>query len=152
MTKFNLVGSDVLVINSKPIQNDFGEGDYATVEFSGDLVTIATGKNQNTIYAFNESGNNFEMTLDVLRGSDSDKYLNGLLYKQQQDFVASTLLTGSITKRLGDGYGKITFDIYTLRGMVISKMPGIKGNVNGDTDQGKTTYIFKGALAVRGML
>ena len=96
MTKFNLIGSDVLVINSKPIQNDFAEGDYATVEFSDDLVSIATGKNQNTIYALNESGNNFEMTLNVLRGSDSDKYLNGLLYKQQQDFVATSLMTGSI--------------------------------------------------------
>lgn len=152
MTKFNLTGSDVLVINSKPIQNDFSEGDYATVEFSDDLVTIATGNNQNTIYALNESGNNFEMTLNVLRGSDSDKYLNGLLYKQQQDFVATTLMTGSITKRLGDGYGKVTFDTYTLRGMVISKVPGTKGNVNGDTDQGKTQYAFKGALAVRGIL
>ena len=152
MTKFNLTGSDVLVINSKPIQNDFAEGDYATVEFSDDLVSIATGKNQNTIYALNESGNNFEMTLNVLRGSDSDKYLNGLLYKQQQDFVSTTLMTGSITKRLGDGYGKVTFDTYTLRGMVISKVPGTKGNVNGDTDQGKTQYTFKGALAVRGIL
>lgn len=152
MTLFNLTGDDTLVINTKIISNEFEDGDNCTIEFSDDLVTLTTGKNQNTIYALNESGNNFDLTFSIARGGSVDKYLNGLLVKQKQDFVAFQLLTGSFTKRLGDGYGKITFDTYTLRGMVFTKHPGTKGNVNGDTEQGKVEYVLKGALAVRGIL
>lgn len=152
MTIFNLTGDDTLVINSKVISNEFAEGDNCTIDFPDELVTLATGKNQNTIYALNESGNNFDLNFSVLRGGDVDKYLNGLLVKQKQDFVGFSLLTGSFTKRLGDGYGKVTFDTYTLRGMAFTKHPGTKGNVNGDTEQGKVEYSLKGALAVRGIL
>lgn len=149
---FNLTGDDTLVIENKVINIEFADGDNATIEFGDDLVTLSTGKNRNTIYALNESGNNFELNFSIVRGGSIDKYLNGILVKQKQDFVGFSLLTGSFTKRLGNGYGKITHDTYTLRGMVITKHPSTKGNVNGDTEQGKVEYTLRGALAVRGIL
>ena len=151
MTAFSLTGDDSFILGAKAIQNDLADGDTVTIEFPDDLVSMVTGKNQNTIYALNESGNNFEVNFSILRGGAIDKYLNGLLVKQQQDFVSTVLLTGSFTKRLGDGYGKVSYDTYTLRGMVFTKKPSTKGNVSGDTEQGKVQYTLRGALAVRGI-
>lgn len=151
MTLFSLVGDDTLVLNNRPIHLEFSEGDTATIDFPNELVNIATGKNKNTIYAKNESGNNFDLTFSVMRGGSVDRFLNGLKVQQDDDWAAFTLLDGAFTKRLGDGKGNVVYDTYLLEGMAFVKPVPVKGNASGDTEQGKATYILRGALAVRAL-
>ena len=146
-----MVGDDTFVINGRPVHPEFAEGDTVTIEFPNDLCTVTTGKDGNTIYAKNEAGSNFDCTFTVMRGGSVDKFLNGLLAQQNDDFVAFATMEGAFTKRLGDGTGKVHYDTYVLRGMVFTKNVATKGNVSGDAEQGKTVYTLKGALAIRGI-
>ena len=152
MTLYNLVGDDSLIINNRPIQLEFSEGDTATIDFPNELVSIATGKNKNTIYAKNEGGSNFDLTFNIMRGGLIDKFLNGLQVQQNEDFTGFTLMTGAFTKVLGDGEGHRTYDTYLLKGMVFVKNVPVKGNVSGDTEQGKATYTLRGAVATRALI
>ena len=94
MTSFSLTGGDTITINLKPLK-DLADDDICTVSFPNEICTVATGKNRNTVYALNETGNNAEMTLRVLMNSSDDKFLNGLLAAQQADLPSFTLITGS---------------------------------------------------------
>jgi len=152
MALTTLTGEDVFIINDKPLMLDTANGDIVTIEYSNDLVTLTTGKNTNTIYAKNESGSQVDITCKVMRGSGTDKFLNGLISQQERDFVGFTLMNGAFVKRLGDGVGKVSFDTYSLTGMAFTKKPGAKANTEGDGDQATVTYTMKAALATRGIL
>lgn len=152
MGLMSLVGDDTLVINNRPVHLEFSEGDTATIDFPNELVSMATGKNKNTIYAKNESGNNFNLNFSVVRGGTVDRFLNGLRVQQDDDFVAFSLMDGAFTKRIGDGKGNVKYDTYLLEGMAFVKPVATKGNVSGDTEQGKATYALRGALATRAIL
>ena len=148
MTMFALTGSDSITINLRPL-SCLADDDVSSISFPNEICTVATGKNRNTVYALNESGNNAEMTLRVLMNSSDDKFLNGLLAAQQADLPSFTLLTGSFTKRVGDGNGKVSYNTYPLQGGVFTKLPDVKDNVNGDKEQAVITYNLKFALAPR---
>ena len=148
MTSFSLTGGDTITINLRPLK-DLADDDITTVSFPNEICTVATGKNRNTVYALNESGNNAEMTIRVLMNSSDDKFLNGLLAAQQSDLPSFTLITGSFTKRVGDGNGKVSYNTYPLQGGVFTKLPDVKDNVNGDKEQAIITYNLKFALAPR---
>lgn len=148
MTSFSLTGGDTITINLRPLR-DLADDDITTVSFPNEICTVATGKNRNTIYALNETGNNAEMTIRVLMNSSDDKFLNGLLAAQQADLPSFTLITGSFTKRVGDGNGNVSYNMYPLQGGVFTKLPDVKDNVNGDKEQAIITYNLKFALAPR---
>jgi hypothetical protein len=152
MTQFVLTGDDSLIIDDIDINKDFPNGDTAVIEFQNNLAGMATGKELNTVFAKDESGNNFRMTIRVLRNSKSDIYLNGKQILQTEDFPAFVLLTGSFSKRLGDGLGNVTYDGYTLNGMIFEKKVPAKANLNGDTEQGVSTYVLIGAAGQRVMM
>lgn len=152
MTQFVLTGDDSLIIDDIDINKDFPNGDTAVIDFQNNLAGMATGKDLNTVFAKDESGNNFRMTIRVLRNSKSDIYLNGKQILQTEDFPAFVLLTGSFSKRLGDGLGKVTYDGYTLNGMIFEKKVPAKANLNGDTEQGVSTYVMIGAAGQRVMM
>lgn len=152
MTQFVLTGDDSLIIDGIPMNLDFPNGDTTVIDFQNNLAAIATGKDLNTIFAKDESGNNFRMTVRVLRNSKSDIHLNGKQQLQTGDFPAFVLLTGSFSKRLGDGKGNVTYDGYTLNGMIFEKKVPAKANLNGDTEQGVSTYVLIGAAGNRVMM
>ena len=68
------------------------------------------------------------------------------------DPAAYTLLSGEFIKRIGDGEGNITADIYQFKGGVIQKIPTVKENVEGATDQGVSIYtiIFANTARIMG--
>lgn len=152
MTQFVLTGDDSLIIDNIDINKDFPNGDTAVIEFQNNLAGMATGKDLNTVFAKDESGNNFRMTIRVLRNSKSDIYLNGEQILQTEDFPSFVLLTGTFSKRLGDGLGNVTYDGYTLNGMIFEKKVPAKANLNGDTEQGVSTYVLIGAAGQRVMM
>lgn len=142
----SLTGKDTIKVNSR-ILNDFGDGDTATLTYPNTLVTVKTGKNGNSIYAFNYSGQQCEVVLRVLRGSSDDKFLNNLLAIFKQDPASFTLLTGEFIKNIGDGSGGIQQDTYILSGGAFSKQVEVKENVEGETEQAISVYnlIFSNA-------
>ncbi len=78
MATASLTSQDTIKINGR-ILNDLMDGDCVTITYPNDLMKVKTGKNGNSIYSYDYSGQQAEVTLRVLRGSGDDKYLNGLL-------------------------------------------------------------------------
>jgi hypothetical protein len=141
MAVIALTGADSIVINGRTI-TAVCDGDVFTLTYPDNLVEVTVGKNGNAIYALNASGVKAEVELPLIRGSDDDKYFNSLLLSQIRDFSSITLLTGTFQKRIGDGAGNISGDVYTLAGGVLSKNIDAKSNVSGDTEQGKAVYMI----------
>lgn len=139
-----LTGNDTISIGTSGLAlrifKDFADGDTGVLDFPNNLVEAKTGKNGNTIYAFNASGKVVTLTVRVLRGSADDKYLNAELNRYIVDPAAFTLVAGEMVKRVGDGEGNVTNDVYSLKGGIVQKMPAAKENVEGDVEQAVTVW------------
>ena len=134
MTSFALTGGDTITINLRPL-TDLADDDITTVSFPNEIVSVNTGKNRNTVYALNETGNNAEVSLRIIMNSSDDKFLNGLLAAQQADLPSFTLITGSFTKRVGDGNGKVSYNTYPLQGGVFTKLPDVRNYLTNEIFQ-----------------
>lgn len=150
-----LTGKDTVAIGSRGaaprIFADLADGDVGALDFPNNLVEAKTGKNGNTIYAFNSTGVVATFTIRVLRGSADDKFLNAEMNRFKLDPAGYTLIDGEIVKRVGDGEGKITSDVYSLDGGIVQKMPNVKENVEGDTEQAVTIWQVIFANSDRGL-
>lgn len=137
-----LTGKDVAIMNGRPLR-DVADGDWCKLEFDDDIAALKVSKDSNAIYAFNATGRKVHVTLRVLLGSADDKYINSQLAQWLQDSSAFTLLTGSFTKRVGDGAGNVVNAIYQMVGGVFKKIPGAKSNAEGDTEQSVRVWEFE---------
>lgn len=145
----NVITSDDTLTIFDRVVNDFASGDISAVTYTEDLVNSKTGKNKNTIFAKNESGNNGSLVLRLMRGSDDDRFFAGKVSQIEGDFASFVLGNGQLVKRLGDGQGNVIRDVTTLAGISLSRKPDSKTNVDGDTEQGVTIYTFKIANVTR---
>jgi len=143
-----LSGSDTLTIQNH-IFADFADANCAELTFPNDIANVKTGKNGNSIYGLNESGRQCELKLRVLRASDDDKFLNGLLAAQQLNFAGTVLLSGQFIKKIGYGDGKIASDTYVLGGGVFVKQVEGKTNTEGDVEQSIAMYTIRFSNAPR---
>lgn len=147
MGSYALTGQDSIIINGVPL-NDFADGDIGILEVSNDLFAMSTGKNGNTIFAYDESGRNATLTLRILMSSKDDKYLNSLV-PRHETFAPTILISGSVNKMIGNGYGGISFNTYLLKGGMIQRKPNMSSNVNGETNQAVVEYVIQFADAER---
>lgn len=147
---YALTGKDTIIINDIPL-TDFADGDIGNLEIPNNLFAIQTGKDGNTIFALDESGQNATLTVRVLMSSNDDKRLNGLIPKSDS-FAETILMTGAVVKQVGDGQGNVSYNTYTLAGGMIQKKPDIKTNVNGDTTQAVVTYTIQFANGNRAIV
>lgn len=151
----SLTGNDTIAVGTRGatlrILVDLADADTGVLEFPNNLVEAKTGKNGNTIYAFNSTGKVVTLTLRVMRGSTDDKYLNSEMNSYLNDPASYVLLDGEVVKRVGDGQGNITNDVYSLDGGIIQKMPAAKENVEGDTEQAVTIWQIIFANSNRGL-
>lgn len=136
---FTVTSNDTLSLNGN-VFTDLADGDETVLTFPNALVTRKTGKNGNTLFAQNAPGLNCDLTLRLMRGSVDDAFMQNLINTVPTDFPSVQLLTGTFVKRLGDGQGNVTSDVYTLAGGIISKIPEGKENVDGDTSQAVAVY------------
>lgn len=148
MTTNTIAGPDTLVLNNN-VFKDLAFGDVSTVTFNNKRVEAHTGKNKNTIYAENATGDNAAVILRLVRGSNDDKFLQTIIAQQNMDFASSSLMVGTFSKRLGDGQGNVTFEVYNLQGGIVDKNPSSKSNSDGDVEQGVVTYEMFFSYAVR---
>ena len=150
MPKLTLSGSDTFTLNNRTFA-DFADGNCVELEFPNDIANVKTGKNQNSIFGYNATGANAELTLRIVRGGNDDKFLNNLLVQQanSNNFSGTVLLNGTFIKKLGDGAGNVTSDTYILSGGIFQKnIPG-RTNAEGETEQSISIYKFKFANAIR---
>lgn len=150
MSIFSLTGDDSIIINDIPL-NDFADGDIGSLSLPNNIFDMQTGKNGNTIFALDESGNNATLTVRVLMSSNDDKRLNGMIPKSK-GFAQSVLATGSVVKQVGDGQGNVSYNTYLLAGGMVQKKPDVKSNVNGDAQQAVVEYTIVFAEANRAIL
>lgn len=137
-----LTGKDTIEIGDR-VFTDFGDGDVANFTYPNEKVTPKTGKNGNSIYAYNETGKQVDGVIRVLRGSNDDKFLNSRSISMDGDFPSFVLLEGNFTKRIGDGAGNVSNDVLTVSGGVFTKGIDTKDNAEGDTEQAIAVYNFK---------
>jgi hypothetical protein len=139
MGSVSLTGSDTIKLKSR-IMTGFADGDIGVLEFSDDIVGVKKGKNGNTLYALNESGSSSNLTLKFVLGCADDKFLNSEIAAFRNDPASYILMDGEVIKRVGDGAGNITNVIYFFNGAIVKKIPGVKSNIEGDTDQATAVY------------
>jgi len=140
MPLFTLTGADTLIINNRVIRN-MANNDISVLTYSANIADKSTGRSGNTIISKNESGNNGDLTLRLMRGSGDDIFLQSLLTQQNDvNFSTFVLLTGQLVKNLGDGLGNSLQDVYALTGGFFSKQVDVTTNVQGSTEQGVAVY------------
>jgi hypothetical protein len=149
-SSYALTGADTIIINDIPLK-DFADGDIGTLEMNNDLFAMQTGKNGNTIFAYDEAGRNATLTLRILLSSNDDKRLNGLVPKHE-NFASTVLINGSVVKMVGDGNGNISYNAYLLKGGLIQRKPNMRSNVNGETQQAVVEYVIQFADAERSIV
>jgi hypothetical protein len=142
MATVSLTGNDTISISGYTLTS-FADGDNATITFPNELFKVKTGKNGNSIFAFDNTGKQCDVTLRIMRGSDDDIYLNSLAAQMEFAPEFFVLLTGTFIKRIGDGLGLISIDTYILGGGVIIKKPEFKSNAEGDTDQSLAVWTLR---------
>ncbi len=137
-----LTGNDTITINNR-IFADLADGNCVELTFPNEIAKVKIGKNGNAIYGLDTTGQQSEVKIRVLRGSDDDKFLNNLLTQQQNNFAGTTLMIGQFIKKIGSGQGSVSSDTYIMSGGVFTKAVDGKTNVEGDTDQSVATYTMK---------
>ena len=143
MAGVSLTGGDTFAFfraGTPLIIDDFADGDNVMLEYPNNSVEVTPGKNGNVLYALNSTGVLVNVTLRILRGSTTDKFLNSRLAEYLIDPSAFILLDAEFIKRVGDGQGTITADTYRINGGVVRKPPSVKENVGGDTEQAVTIW------------
>lgn len=135
----SLTGDDVIQVNGITLV-DFGDGDTAVLEFPNDITNAKTGKDGNSIFAFNNTGRQCTLNLRLLRGGADDTFLLGLFNQYVNNPAAFALLTGEFIKNIGDGQGNITQDIYQLSGGIFKRGQNVMENADGNTDQAIVVY------------
>ncbi len=148
MTIYTITGSDTLTIYGR-IFNDLANDDVTTIAFPNEIVKMKTGKNKNTIFARDETGNNGNLTLKLMRGSADDQFMQQQQAASDAAFSSTVLAAGQFVKILGDGQGNVVRDVYQLDGGMIKRRVEGKDNTSGDTAQAVVTYEMIFAQARR---
>jgi len=141
-------GDDTIVIKGRNF-SDLADGNCVELTFPNDIANVKTGKNGNSIYGLNTSGRQAELKLRLIRGSQDDIYMNGLLNNQQNNFQGFVLLSGSFTKNIGNGEAGVLPDTYNVAGGVFVKQVEGKTNVEGDIEQSISVYTIRFSNAPR---
>ncbi len=144
----SLTGDDTIKVNGRSLV-DFADGVVGSIKFPNDLVTMKVGKNNNTIFAFNNSGKQCDVELRIQRGSADDKFLLSEFSKMNNSFSDYVLLTGSFIKQIGDGLGGVSTDTYSMNSGLITHEPEAESQADGATDQGVVIWKLKFANAPR---
>ena len=150
MSEVALTGKDTIILNNR-LFTSFADNDVAALTFPNDLMTVKTGKNGNSIYAFNNTGRQCDFNLRLLRGSKDDKFLAGILAGLMSDPASFTLMIGEFVKKIGLGNGTFCLDTYVLSGGTPIRQVDGKENVDGDSESAIAVWRFKFTNAPRSL-
>ncbi len=129
----SLAGNDSLILDGELIL-DGADNDCITLEFPNDVAIITRGKNGNSLFTKNEQGKIANITLRVILNGDTDKYLINKLSQYSNDPTSFSLITGTFTKRTGDGKGNLTKKVFDLSGGVVVRNAGTVESTVGNVE------------------
>lgn len=139
-----VTSSDVLSINAVQL-SAFADGDVIKLDPTEELTRVTTGKDQNSIYAYNYKGKNMKLEFRILIGSVDDQYMLSLLQTYNQNPAAFALLPVEYVKNIGDGDGNVIQTIYLGTGATFEYQPSIMENASGETNQ--AVHVWKLIIA-----
>ena len=142
MSVVSLTGNDTIKLNDR-VLSDFADGEIGGITFPNNIMEVKTGKNGNSLFAFNNSGRQCEAMLRIMRGSADDKFLQDLFTLMINSPTTFTLLNGSFIKVIGNGAGATQNDTYVMTGGVFTKQIEVSSNADGSTDQALAIYHLK---------
>lgn len=146
-----ITGKDVLVIQGRLLIG-LADGDNSALTHPNELFTVKTGKGGNTLYAYNTTGQQGELTVRLVRGCSDDVFLNGLMKLMQADPASFPLIAGQLVKRIGNGLGLVRNDTVVMLGGVFSKQVDTISNAEGNTDQAVSVYTIRFGNVFRAIL
>ena len=141
-------GADTIVLGGMLLV-DLMDGDVGSLEFPNDLVNVKAGKDGNTAFALNAAGRMANMKLRVVLGGPSDALFTTWMNWIEQDIASFPLISGTIVKRVGNGFLGMSLVTYVLSGGVVKKKPAMTSNAEGNTDQAIPVWEFTFAHAIR---
>lgn len=148
MGTFSLLGNDTIKVGER-IFSDFGSGEVAKISYATELATVKTGKNGNTIFVQNAAGFQASLEIKVIRGSGDDKFLQSLLTLYRSNPTGFVLQNAELSKKIGDGTGKVSADTYILTGGIPTKQVEVTVNTEGDVEQAVSSYTWVFAVSDR---
>jgi hypothetical protein len=146
-----ITGKDVLVLAGRLILG-LADGDNSALTHPNELFTVKTGKDGNSLYAYNATGQQGELVVRLVSGCSDDVFLNGLLKLMQADPAAFPLMPGQLVKRIGNGLGLVRNDTVIMLGGVFSKQVDRTSNAEGNTDQAVSVYTIRFGNVFRAIL
>lgn len=130
---YTVNGIDLIQIDGRTLQ--LANGTTAQLTFPNNISEKTVGKNQNALYAKNSTGTQGQLVIRLPVGNADDKYLNTKLTQWENSPQSFILMTGYVSKPLGDGFGKTINVSYNLGGGVILKYPDYQEVAEGDVEQ-----------------
>lgn len=136
-----VAGNDVLILNGQ-VFTGYADADAIKFEPQGPIAQMKVSKDGNSIYAMQYSGIVGKLTIRLVRGCLDDQTLNALLQQWIGDPSTFVLMSGSYVKRVGDGKGNVTSEVYQLGGGVFEMIPSGMSNMDGSTESSVTVYTL----------
>lgn len=136
-----VAGKDVIIINGQ-VLTGHADADAIKLDFATPIGQMKVSKDGNSIYSLQSSGIIAKLTLRLIRASFDDVTLNGLLQQWLADPSTFVLMSGSYVKRVGDGKGNVTNEVYQLAGGIFEMIPSAVSNMDGNTEQSVTIYTL----------
>lgn len=136
-----VAGKDVLIINGQ-VLTGYADADAIKLEPQGPIAQMKVSKDGNSIYSMQYSGIVAKLTVRLVRACFDDQTLNGLLQQWIADPSSFVLMSGSYVKRVGDGKGSVTNEVYQLAGGIFEMVPSATSNMDGNTEQSVTVYTL----------
>jgi len=132
--------------------SDLAQGTIIDLTFPNDLANLETGKNRNTVITKNETGNNADVVLRILRGSDDDNFLLQELQAQRNNFADRFLPNAQFSQRIGNGEGGVVIHQYTLTKGIFTKNVEAQTSASGETEQAVSVYNLRFSNADRAIV
>ncbi|MES2155467.1 MAG: hypothetical protein V4510_10065 [bacterium] len=136
-----IAGKDVLILDGQ-ILTGYADGDAIKCEPQGPISQYKVSKDGNTIVALQYTGILVKLSVRLVRACFDDQVLNGKLQQWIADPASFALMAGSYVKRVGDGKGATTNEVYQLAGGVFETIPAGHSNMDGSTEQAVTVYTL----------
>lgn len=150
MATIALTGNDDIIFNNIPL-TQFAGGTVGQLEVPNELTAYESGKNGVTVIALNTSGLQSTLTLNLLMGGTDDRRLNGLI-PDLANFETSVTNDCTIVKKIGDGQGNVRYIKYILSGGMVSSIPQVNSQVDGNTEQAQAQYKVHFANTARAIM
>lgn len=138
-----LIGKDNFTLDNISAANSLANGDVITIAPDGALNNKMITYGGQQVIAEDRNGLAHTLTIRPLVGSELDRHLLAKYAEYKEDSPSYSAMTGTATRRLGDGAGNVMNDDFVLTEMVFANSPSNATiNTEGSVDQAVREYTI----------